>query len=115
MDRIVSTVENGSISVTILLQTSVPGILGGIVKGLKAGKISHANSTKISTSNFGHLEDIFFKPSLPESLPTVSVVADEKEVELDIGLLLNCIFVFFFRLVFVIIFYFYNNLNTFSL
>ncbi|WJX82145.1 hypothetical protein P8452_64941 [Trifolium repens] len=65
-------------------QTSVPGILGGIVKGLKAGKISHANSTKISTSNFGHLEDIFFKPSLSESLPTVSVVADEKEVELDI-------------------------------
>lgn len=65
-------------------QTTVPAILGGIVKGLKGGKTSHAELTKIPTSNFGHLEHIFFKPSLSDSLPTVVVVADEKEVELDI-------------------------------
>jgi len=41
--------------------------------------------TKIPTSNFSHLEDIFFKPPLPDSLPTVAF-ADDKEVELDIGL-----------------------------
>ncbi|XP_004514218.1 uncharacterized protein [Cicer arietinum] len=65
-------------------QTTVPAILGGIVKGLKGGKASQVDLTKIPTSNFGHLENIFFKPSLPDSLPTVAVVADEKVVELDI-------------------------------
>ena len=77
-----------------MLQTTVPAILGGIVKGLKGGKTSHAELTKIPTSNFGHLEHIFFKPSLSDSLPTVVVVADEKEVELDIGFMLNCLFIF---------------------
>lgn len=63
----------------------MPGILGGIVKGLKGGKTSQTDMTKISTSNFGYLEDIFFKPSLPDSLPTAAVT-DDKEVDLDIGL-----------------------------
>ncbi|XP_058761940.1 uncharacterized protein LOC131635341 [Vicia villosa] len=62
-------------------QTTKPGILGGIVKGLKGGKTTQPVLHKIQTSNFGHLEDIFFKPSFPDSRPTV---ADEKEVELDI-------------------------------
>ncbi|TKY65816.1 Syntaxin-binding protein 5 [Spatholobus suberectus] len=64
-------------------QTTVPGILGGIVKGFKGGKTSPADVTKIPTSNFGHLEDIFFKPHLPDSLSTVTVT-DNKEVDLDI-------------------------------
>ncbi|KAI5429454.1 hypothetical protein KIW84_034161 [Lathyrus oleraceus] len=64
-------------------QTTKPGILGGIVKGLKGGKTTQPVLHKIQTSNFSHLEDIFFKHSFPDSRPTV-VVADEKEVELDI-------------------------------
>ncbi|RDY11218.1 Syntaxin-binding protein 5, partial [Mucuna pruriens] len=64
-------------------QTTVPGILGGIVKGIKGGKNSPTNVTKIPTSNFGHLEDIFFKPPLPDSHPTVAVT-DNEELELDI-------------------------------
>ncbi|CAJ1806225.1 unnamed protein product [Sphenostylis stenocarpa] len=64
-------------------QTMVPGILGGIVKGLKGGKTSQTDVTRSSASNFGNLEDIFFKPQLPDPLPTVAV-ADNKEVELDI-------------------------------
>ncbi|KAL5058144.1 hypothetical protein RYX36_029748 [Vicia faba] len=63
--------------------TTKPGILGGIVKGLKGGKTTQPVSPKIQTSKFDHLEDIFFKPSFPDSRPT-GVVADEKEVELDI-------------------------------
>ncbi|CAK8541941.1 unnamed protein product [Lathyrus sativus] len=64
-------------------QTTKPGILGGIVKGLKGGKTTQPVLHKIQTSNFGHLEDIFFKPPFPDSRPT-AVVVDEKEVELDI-------------------------------
>ncbi|KAH1199343.1 Syntaxin-binding protein 5 [Glycine max] len=64
-------------------QTVVPGILGGIVKGFKGGKTTPTDVTKIPTSNFGHLEDIFFKPPLPDSPPTVAI-PDNKEVELDI-------------------------------
>lgn len=64
-------------------QTTVPAILGGIVKGLKGGKASPTDLTKISTSNFGHLEDIFFKPPLLDS-PLTVVVEDNKEMELDI-------------------------------
>ncbi|XP_020235711.1 uncharacterized protein LOC109815404 isoform X2 [Cajanus cajan] len=64
-------------------QATVPGILGGIVKGFKGGKNSPTAVTKIPTSNFGHLEDIFFKPPLSDSLPTVAVT-DNEEVELDI-------------------------------
>jgi len=62
----------------------VPGILGGIVKGLKGGKPSQTDVTKSPASNYGNLEDIFFKPLLPDPLPTVDI-ADNK-VELDIGL-----------------------------
>lgn len=85
-----------------MVQTTVPAILGGIVKGLKGGKASPADLTKISTSNFGHLEDIFFKPPLLDS-PLTVVVEDNKEMELDIGFLAKiplhfslffCIFIF---------------------
>jgi len=83
------------ISLTILVQTMVPGILGGIVKGLKGGKPSQTDVTKSPASDFGNLEDIFFKPLLPDPLPTVDV-ADNK-VELDIGLhfCLNLVFIGF--------------------
>ncbi|XP_061348834.1 uncharacterized protein LOC133294202 isoform X2 [Gastrolobium bilobum] len=64
-------------------QITVPGILGGIVKGFKAGKTSQTDLTKIPTSNFGHLENTFFKPPLPDSLLTAGA-AENKEVELDI-------------------------------
>ncbi|KHN44705.1 Syntaxin-binding protein 5 [Glycine soja] len=64
-------------------QTVVPGILGGIVKGFKGGKTTPTDVTKIPTSNFGHLEDIFFKPPLPDS-PTTVAIPDKKEAELDI-------------------------------
>lgn len=68
-----------------MAQTVVPGILGGIVKGFKGGKTTPTDVTKIPTSNFGHLEDIFFKPPLPDS-PTTVAIPDKKEAELDIGL-----------------------------
>ncbi|KAK7294709.1 hypothetical protein RJT34_17602 [Clitoria ternatea] len=64
-------------------QTTVPGILGGIVKGFKGGKASPTELRKTPTSNFDNLEGIFFKPPLPDFPPTV-VVTDNKEVELDI-------------------------------
>jgi len=71
----------------------VPGILGGIVKGLKGGKPSQTNVTRSPASDFGNLEDIFFKPLLPDPLPTVDVA--DKEVELDIGLHFSSNLVFF--------------------
>ncbi|KAK7339895.1 hypothetical protein VNO77_20581 [Canavalia gladiata] len=64
-------------------QTTVPGILGGIVKGFKGGKTPQTELTKIPTSNFVHLEGIFFQSPLPDSLPTVEV-ADDREMDLDI-------------------------------
>ncbi|KAL2337095.1 hypothetical protein Fmac_011541 [Flemingia macrophylla] len=64
-------------------QATVPGILGGIVKGFKGGKASPTAVTEIPTSNFGNLEGIFFKSPLSDSLPTVAVTENE-EVELEI-------------------------------
>ncbi|KAK7373911.1 hypothetical protein VNO80_07331 [Phaseolus coccineus] len=64
-------------------QTMVPGILGGIVKGLKGGKPSQTDVTKSPASNFGNLEDIFFKPLLPDPLQTVDVADNKVELDID--------------------------------
>ncbi|KAL9315324.1 hypothetical protein ACSQ67_016325 [Phaseolus vulgaris] len=64
-------------------QTMVPGILGGIVKGLKGGKPSQTDVTKSPASDFGNLEDIFFKPLLPDPLPTVDVADNKVELDID--------------------------------
>ncbi|XP_047152766.1 uncharacterized protein LOC124824377 [Vigna umbellata] len=64
-------------------QTMVPGILGGIVKGLKGGKPSQTDMTKSAASNFGNLEDIFFKPLLRDPLPTVDIADNKVELDID--------------------------------
>ncbi|QCE11939.1 syntaxin binding protein 5 [Vigna unguiculata] len=64
-------------------QTMVPGILGGIVKGLKGGKPSQTDVTKSPASNYGNLEDIFFKPLLPDPLPTVDIADNKVELDID--------------------------------
>lgn len=67
----------------LLLQGGNPGILGGIVKGLrvpKSKKSMHHDSN--SKANFSHLEDIFIRNPIQEPLTTT----DEPEAaELTIG------------------------------
>ncbi|XP_044501411.1 uncharacterized protein LOC123222619 [Mangifera indica] len=60
-------------------QGNASGILGGIVKGFKVRKDSHAVAPK---SSFTHLGGIFLKPPFPDSSPTVT--EDEKVAELNI-------------------------------
>lgn len=68
-------------SVTVFQQGTAPGILGGIVKGLKGGKA--VNPVDLYTkSAFDHLEDIFLKS--PHSGLSTSM-DPENVLELDIG------------------------------
>ncbi|XP_059428888.1 uncharacterized protein LOC132162629 isoform X1 [Corylus avellana] len=64
-------------------QGNQPGILGGIIKGLKGGKMVHAEDFSMSPkSNFTHLEGIFLKP--PFSDPSSAVTDNQEEEELNI-------------------------------
>ncbi|XP_024026433.1 uncharacterized protein LOC21399448 isoform X3 [Morus notabilis] len=63
-------------------QGTAPGILGGIVKGLKGGKVDHSlDNTKTPKSTFNHLEGIFLKSPRPNSFQPVD---HEEAAELDI-------------------------------
>lgn len=67
----------------MLLQGTAPGILGGIVKGLKGGKADHSlDNTKTPKSTFNHLEGIFLKSPRSNSFQPVD---HEEAAELDIG------------------------------
>lgn len=91
----------------MLLQVTAPGILGGIVKGLKVGKADHsADSTRTPKSTFNQLEVIFLKS--PHSGSSPSVDHQEEAVELDIGPL-NC------QILYIFLKNFFPLLNSFWL
>ncbi|XP_038695433.1 uncharacterized protein LOC119992709 isoform X1 [Tripterygium wilfordii] len=64
-------------------QGTGPGIMGGIIRGIKGGKNSYG-SDDIATakSNFTHLEDIFLNSPFSESSP--AAINDQDPVELNI-------------------------------
>lgn len=66
----------------MLLQVTAPGIIGGIVKGLKGGKIVNTADLPTTQSTYDHLEEIFLKSSQSNTSPSVDQGA---VVELDIG------------------------------
>lgn len=70
-----------------MLQGSGPGMLGGIVKGIKGGKmVQSGDSTATSKSTFDHLESMFSKSQQSDQYPPV----DHQEVlELNIGFVLT--------------------------
>jgi len=71
-------------SFSVVLQGNQPGILAGIVKGLKGGKMVHAEDFSMSPkSNFRHLEGMFLKS--PFSDPSPAVTDNQEEEELNIG------------------------------
>lgn len=66
-----------------MLQGTAPGILGGLVKGLKVGKADRSfDSTKTPISTFNQLEVIFLKSPHSGLSPSVDHQEDE---ELNIG------------------------------
>ncbi|KAL5550468.1 hypothetical protein UlMin_000644 [Ulmus minor] len=63
-------------------QGPIPGILGGLVKGLKGGKADHTMDwTKSPKSTFDHLQAIFLKSSHSDSAASVD---HQEHVELNI-------------------------------
>ncbi|XP_060957751.1 uncharacterized protein LOC115697415 isoform X3 [Cannabis sativa] len=61
---------------------TAPGIIGGIVKGLKVGKVDHSvDSTKSPKSTFNQLEGIFLKS---QHATSTSYVDHQEAVELNI-------------------------------
>ncbi|XP_041023794.1 uncharacterized protein LOC121264600 [Juglans microcarpa x Juglans regia] len=64
-------------------QSTQPRILGGIIKGLKGGKMVHSEDITMPPNfNFTHLEAIFSKS--PFSDPCPAVTDDQEELELNI-------------------------------
>ena len=69
----------------MFLQGIKPGILDGIVKGFKGGKVDHSVDINPSPkSDFSHLEGAFSKQPFSDSYRTA--VDSEEVVELHIGL-----------------------------
>ncbi|KAG6427660.1 hypothetical protein SASPL_111906 [Salvia splendens] len=79
-DEVLATAANAAISISSdrkRKKRANPGILGGIVKGLRAPKPNNADSS----ADYGHLEEIFERNIIPGALST----ADEPEaIELTI-------------------------------
>ncbi|KAF8397271.1 hypothetical protein HHK36_016182 [Tetracentron sinense] len=65
-------------------QGTTPGILGGIIKGFKGGKVRHTVDTteSLSKSNFMHLESIFSR--VPYADPSTTITAEQEVAELNI-------------------------------
>lgn len=63
-------------------QGGAPGILGGIIKGFKMGKVQHDDLTDVCKADFEHLESIFSRT--PKSEPSTAVTNDQKVIELNI-------------------------------
>lgn len=82
------------ILIDLLLQGGNPGILSGIVKGLRASKPNkQMNRDSNSRADCSHLEEIFIRNTTPEPLSTI----DEPEaVELTIGFTPLCLFCGYF-------------------
>ena len=60
-----------------------PGLLGGIVKGLKGGKVNHTNDgSSACKSYYSHLEGAFSRNPFPDSSP---ITDNQEVVELNIG------------------------------
>lgn len=75
-----------SVCLLLELQGTGPGIISGLVKGFKGGKVN--NTTDLSAdskSNCGQLESIFSKNPFPDRCATTK---DDQEtvIEVDIGL-----------------------------
>lgn len=71
-------------SLSMLIQGTAPGVLSGIVKGFKGGKVIHNVDLSASAkSNFAHLEDIFLRSPFPDPSPTAT--DNQEVVELNIG------------------------------
>ncbi|KAL5740380.1 hypothetical protein ACOSQ2_029560 [Xanthoceras sorbifolium] len=65
-------------------QGPAPGILGGIVKGFRGGKVGHTvDLTTAPKSSFTHLEGIFSKAPFPDSSPTVQNNEETMELNID--------------------------------
>ncbi|GKU92133.1 hypothetical protein SLEP1_g5901 [Rubroshorea leprosula] len=56
-------------------QDAAPGILGGIIKGLKGGKVDNVDLSEACTNDFSHLERIFSNP------PFLKPTEDAREVK----------------------------------
>ncbi|KAM1597810.1 hypothetical protein EV1_032583 [Malus domestica] len=84
-DKVVAAAADAALSVSLnqkKKQGTAPGILGGIVKGFKGGKmVQSGDHTATPKSTFDHLEGMFGKSQLSEPSPPV----DHQEVlELNI-------------------------------
>lgn len=77
---LISEETNLLIQFTKSLQGTAPGILGGIVKGLKGGK---PNTSETLESDFTHLESKFLKTPFMDA--TQNVTNKQEDVEIDIG------------------------------
>ncbi|KAK3212319.1 hypothetical protein Dsin_017025 [Dipteronia sinensis] len=65
-------------------QGTAPGILGGIVKGFKGGKVDHPmDITTPPKSSFNHLEGKFSKPPFSDSSPTDKNYEEAMELNID--------------------------------
>lgn len=68
------------------MQSTAPGILGGIIKGFKGGKVGHPmdHSESLPRSTvIQKLDDIFSR--FPFSDPSSSITVDQEVAELSIG------------------------------
>ena len=66
------------------IQGTAPGVLGGIVKGFKGGKvIQKADISASAKTDFTHLEDIFLKSPFPD--PSSTITDNQDAVELNLG------------------------------
>ncbi|KAJ4837684.1 hypothetical protein Tsubulata_013493 [Turnera subulata] len=83
-DKVVAAAADAALSLAsnqMKKQDVKPGLLGGIVKGLKGGKANHTMNTS-PRPDFTHLEDIFSRA--PFSHPSPSAADCQEVVELDI-------------------------------
>ncbi|KAL6336520.1 hypothetical protein AAG906_022461 [Vitis piasezkii] len=65
-------------------QGTAPGVLSGIVKGFKGGKVIHNVDLSASAkSNFAHLEDIFLRSPFPDPSPTATDNQEVVELNID--------------------------------
>ncbi|KAL6953516.1 hypothetical protein U1Q18_013581 [Sarracenia purpurea var. burkii] len=62
----------------------VPGILGGIVKGFKGGKVNNTNdATFTSKSYYSHLEGMFLRNPFPDTSSTIPNNQEVVEINID--------------------------------
>ncbi|XP_037491449.1 uncharacterized protein LOC105646578 isoform X2 [Jatropha curcas] len=86
-DKVLAAAADAAISMSSnqkKKQGTKPGILGGIVKGLKQGKIEQTTEiTPTPQSNFSHLEGIFSKSPFSDSSPVIKDTQEAVELDID--------------------------------